>query len=251
LPTGFDGCETFELIAGERRVRAMRDVLGWTEIPVMVCELDDAGARALMWAENDARSDLSLLDQARAVAARMVPGRDLAGVAADLGHNVRWAENRLALLRLDDTVAALVDCGQLRLERGVSIADLPHAAQRAAVSAAGDASADVWRSTVSALTAEADQAAMFDAGAFTLTTEEWDTKAARYVTNADREAVALERDTELYGPQELADLLGLSVAAVHQRKKRGKLPQPDLTVSAVPMWRRGTLRAAGMVPADV
>lgn len=31
----------FVLLAGERRLRACRDILGWTEIPVQIVEVDD------------------------------------------------------------------------------------------------------------------------------------------------------------------------------------------------------------------
>jgi ParB family chromosome partitioning protein len=237
----------YELIAGERRVRAMRDVLGWSDIPCLVRDLSDAAARALMWSENDRRADLKLSEQARAIAARRRPGQSVAELAADLGRQVRWAENRLALLELDAPVLALVDSGQLRLERAVMVAALPHAAQRAAVARAGDASADVWRQVVSELLAAAQQSSMFDAGAYELTQEEWDTAAGAYVTAATNAERAAELDDELYGVQELAKATRRTVAAIHQARSRMKLPQPDLTISGTPIWRRGTLRAAGIL----
>ena len=237
----------FELVAGERRLRAMRDVLRWSAVPVLVADLSDDAARALMWAENDKRADLTLREQARAVAARMRDGRTAADVARDMGHTARWADNRLALLDLDDSVGQLVDTGHLRLERAVMLRDLPHAAQRAACARAGDASADTWASVVAALVDQHCQASMFDAGAFELTAQEWDTAAGRYVSDADKVAEQAERDAEIMGPQELAAELGTSVEAIWQRKRRDKLPAPDMTVSKVPMWRRGTLRAGGVV----
>lgn len=51
-----------------------------------------------------------------------------------------------------------------------------------------------------------------------------------------------EDDAALYGPAELADLLGISVANVHQRRHRGLLPPADLTLSRVPIWTGETIR---------
>jgi len=247
--------ERFELIAGERRVRAMRDVLGWEKVPAIVRDISDGAARALMFAENDARADLKLSEQARAIAARMRPESTPATIGAELGHSERWAANRLALLKLDAPVLALVDSGQLPILRGVALSDLPTAAQRAAVAAAGDASADVFSRVVSELRAAADQASMFDAGAYTLTQQEWNVRAGAYVDGARAQLAAGERDGELLGVQEIAAEQGRSPAAIWQMLKRARadvragrpprFPLPDQTISATPIWRRGTLRAAG------
>jgi hypothetical protein len=56
---------------------------------------------------------------------------------------------------------------------------------------------------------------------------------------ADRQA---EADAELYGPAELAERLGITVPALYQRKTRGQLPAPDMTISKVPIWTGETLR---------
>ncbi|MCP4644493.1 MAG: ParB/RepB/Spo0J family partition protein, partial [bacterium] len=42
--------DRFEIVAGERRVRAMRDVLKWSEIPALVRAMDDETASAIMLA---------------------------------------------------------------------------------------------------------------------------------------------------------------------------------------------------------
>jgi hypothetical protein len=55
--------------------------------------------------------------------------------------------------------------------------------------------------------------------------------------------------TELLGTAELALELGVSLNSVQQRRSRGRLPTEDLNVSTLPMWYRGTLRAAGILPA--
>ena len=52
--------EGYQLVCGERRTRAMRDVLGWTSIPCIVRDMSDAEASALMLAENTARAGLGV-----------------------------------------------------------------------------------------------------------------------------------------------------------------------------------------------
>lgn len=49
-------------------------------------------------------------------------------------------------------------------------------------------------------------------------------------------------DAELYGPAELAERLGTTVANIHQRRHRGQLPPHDLILSRVPIWTGETIR---------
>lgn len=60
----------YELIAGERRLRAARN-LGWTAIPAVVRELSDAEAATLAGVENLQRADLTPWEEADLYAARM------------------------------------------------------------------------------------------------------------------------------------------------------------------------------------
>ena len=54
------------LIAGERRWRACQ-MLGWSRIPALVWQKDDAGAAALTLAENLHRSDLHYIEEAEGI----------------------------------------------------------------------------------------------------------------------------------------------------------------------------------------
>lgn len=67
----------------------------------------------------------------------------------------------------------------------------------------------------------------------------WDSPDVDAWEAADRLA---ETDAELYGPAELAELLGISVPNLHQRRHRGLLPAADLTLSRVPIWTGETIR---------
>lgn len=55
--------EGYELIAGERRLRAAR-LIGLEEIPVIVYEVNDIGSAALALIENIQREDLNFIDEA-------------------------------------------------------------------------------------------------------------------------------------------------------------------------------------------
>lgn len=60
--------ENFRLIAGERRLTACRDILGWTMIPVQFAEeCSEAELQLIELEENVKRTDLTWQDQCRAV----------------------------------------------------------------------------------------------------------------------------------------------------------------------------------------
>src|SRR3989442_1411477 len=77
----------FELIAGERRLRACQ-ALGWEKIPAVKREGDDRTVLTLALVENLQRDDLSPVDDARVATA-------LAKEAVDLGLSVRDVEDRV------------------------------------------------------------------------------------------------------------------------------------------------------------
>jgi hypothetical protein len=49
-------------------------------------------------------------------------------------------------------------------------------------------------------------------------------------------------NNELLGPQELAAAYGVSVALIHQWRKRDKLPPAWRVISGVPLWHWGEIR---------
>ncbi len=58
--------ETFEVVAGHRRVAAVRS-LGWSDVPAVIREADDGEAFLLTLVENLQRSDLSAREESRAL----------------------------------------------------------------------------------------------------------------------------------------------------------------------------------------
>lgn len=46
----------------------------------------------------------------------------------------------------------------------------------------------------------------------------------------------------LVGPVEIASRLGVATSTVHQWRQRDLLPEPEWTLSRVPVWRWETIR---------
>lgn len=98
----------FELIAGERRWRAVQQ-LGWPTLPVVVKEVDDRGLLSLALIENLQRDDLTAIDEAVGYD-RLVKEFGLAQgeVARLVGRDRTTVANTIRLLKLPASVQALV-----------------------------------------------------------------------------------------------------------------------------------------------
>jgi ParB family transcriptional regulator, chromosome partitioning protein len=103
----------FELIAGERRWRAIQR-LGWAKIPAVVKDVDDQTLLTLALIENLQRNDLTAIDEA---AGYQRLGEEFklpqAEIARLVGRNRSTVANLLRLLKLPDAVKAMVQQGQL------------------------------------------------------------------------------------------------------------------------------------------
>lgn len=106
----------YELVSGERRLRAVRQ-LGWTHIPAVVKAA--AGPQEMAeWAiiENVQRDDLSPLEQARAYN-RLMEEFKLSpeAVAQKVGRERATIVNTVRLLKLPAEVQALLEKGELQM----------------------------------------------------------------------------------------------------------------------------------------
>lgn len=90
----------FELIAGERRLRAAK-LLGMTKIPCIIAEVDDCKSAELSLVENTQREDLNFFEEAAAIAA-LVDSHRLTQeqIAARLAVSQSFVANKLRILRL-------------------------------------------------------------------------------------------------------------------------------------------------------
>jgi ParB family transcriptional regulator, chromosome partitioning protein len=103
----------FELIAGERRWRAVREA-GLPTVPALIREADDRDTLLLGLVENVAREQLSAVEEARAYALLMDEFElSLGDLSERVGKAKPTVSNRLRLLELPDDVLALVERGDL------------------------------------------------------------------------------------------------------------------------------------------
>ncbi len=102
------GAGRYELIAGERRWRAVRQ-LGWQKVPAVLKDVDDQAMLTLALIENLQRDDLSPLDEAVGYE-RLVKEFHLAQseVARLVGKDRATVANTLRLLKLPAEIQALV-----------------------------------------------------------------------------------------------------------------------------------------------
>ncbi len=109
------GKDGFELIAGERRLRAAK-ALGWREIPAIIKEIDDKTLLTLALIENLQRTDLNPIEEGEGY-------RQLAQefsltqqqIAETVGKDRTTVANMLRLLQLPDAVRSLLQEGQLSM----------------------------------------------------------------------------------------------------------------------------------------
>jgi len=105
--------ESYEIVAGERRWRAAQRA-GLHEVPVVVVEANDAEALQLAIIENVQRTDLNPLEEAHGYRALIDEfGNNQDEVAKIVGKSRSHIANTLRLLKLPDSVKALIHSGKL------------------------------------------------------------------------------------------------------------------------------------------
>lgn len=105
----------FELVAGERRFRCIRE-LGWEEMPVFVREVDDRTLLVLALVENIQREELGVLEEAEGYRVLVQEfGMTQAEVAESVGKKRSTVANALRLLRLPASVRRQLAAGALSM----------------------------------------------------------------------------------------------------------------------------------------
>lgn len=107
-PTGTDG--NYEIIAGERRFRAMSS-LGWEEVPVIVRDLSDKETASIALIENLQREELTSIEEANAYQNLLeLHAITQEALAQRLGKGQSTVANKLRLLKLPQEIQqALLD----------------------------------------------------------------------------------------------------------------------------------------------
>jgi len=115
----------FELIAGERRLRAATR-LGWAEIPAIVKDYDDKALLTLALVENLQRADLNPIEEAEGYS-RLVAEFDLTQqeVAAIVGKDRSTVANSLRLLNLPVPIREMVQASRLSVGHARALLAIP------------------------------------------------------------------------------------------------------------------------------
>lgn len=120
----------FELIAGERRLRAAR-LAGLSHVPALVRPVDEVESLEIALAENVAREDLNSIEEAQAYAALVDEfGLTHERVAELVGRSRAAVTNLLRLLDLPDDVQRMVESGELSEGHARALLALPDHGER-------------------------------------------------------------------------------------------------------------------------
>lgn len=125
--------EKYELIAGERRLRAAKNC-GFTVVPCIVHDITDRNSAILALVENIQREDLSFFDEAIAIEKLInYYGMTQEDAAAKLGKAQSTIANKLRLLRLSDDEKKLITQSNLTERHARALLKLGSAEDRLVV----------------------------------------------------------------------------------------------------------------------
>lgn len=119
--------ENYELIAGERRLRAVRN-LDWKDVPAVVRDFDDQTMLVVALVENLQRADLNPIEEARGYQ-RLLGEFSMTHqeVADVVGKDRSTITNLLRVLTLPDHVQQLVESGKLSAGHARALAGMDQA----------------------------------------------------------------------------------------------------------------------------
>lgn len=121
----------YELIAGERRLRASR-LIGNTEIPAIILEINDRESAELAIIENLHRENLNIFEESAAIAA-LIDLHDLTQeeIAAQLSLTQSAIANKLRLLKLTEAERTLIIANGLSERHARALLRLKDTTERA------------------------------------------------------------------------------------------------------------------------
>jgi ParB family transcriptional regulator, chromosome partitioning protein len=216
----------YELIAGERRLRAA-DLAERATIPAIVRHHDDANSLEVALIENMAREDLNPIEEARACAALVEElGLTREDVGLRVGRSRVAVSNLIRLLDLPDAVVEMLERGDLSEGHGRALLMSDDQSERLAL--AREALANRWSVRELEARARAHSGARGKGGA-----------KRRRALHPDQEA-AIERISDLLGAALGADV---EVAAQPGGRYRAQLSFDSLE-DALEFARRLGVRAA-------
>nr|WP_295932957.1 ParB/RepB/Spo0J family partition protein [uncultured Dyadobacter sp.] len=117
------GAEGYELIAGERRLRAAR-IAGLAQLPVLLAELTDEQAREVQLVENLQRENPHPLDEAQAIEQMQQSGKSIDEIAARLGKSKKFVYTRIKLSGLIEPHQKILMAAKMGVQQAYEIASL-------------------------------------------------------------------------------------------------------------------------------
>jgi ParB family chromosome partitioning protein len=119
--------DSYELVAGERRLRAVTN-LQWKEVPAVVRDFDDQTLLVLALVENLQRADLNAIEEARGYQ-RLLGEFSLTHqeVAEAVGKDRSTVTNLLRVLTLPQSIQQLVETGKLSAGHARALAGIEDA----------------------------------------------------------------------------------------------------------------------------
>lgn len=134
------GPKQYQIVAGERRFRAISQILKWETVPALVRTLSDEEASAIMLVENTSRVDLDPIAEAEAYENRINQfDWSVQKIAELAGVSVQRVKDRLSLLGLAEDIRHYVKRGQFPLGHAQLISGLDSNRQRIALRIFGEA----------------------------------------------------------------------------------------------------------------
>jgi len=117
--------DKFELIVGQRRYYAHKDVLGWTEILAMIIEKprDEMMTTTISWLENEARQKMTNRDMMRHVSNMFSDKIPKGEIAKILGITKKQVNACVKLPKVPNVVREAVEAGEISPEIAVRATD--------------------------------------------------------------------------------------------------------------------------------
>lgn len=113
----------YELIDGERRLRALRE-LGWKNVPVEVRPLDDRLARLSIWKLNTVREEYDVEERATYFKKLKDGGMNVYQISEGLSLNWNWIQAHLNVFKLPKELREAVWTGQLSISHVEELEEL-------------------------------------------------------------------------------------------------------------------------------
>ena len=123
----------FELVAGERRLRAAK-LAGFTEVPCIILEVNSAESSLVALVENLQRQDLSFIEEAEGLSMLIeLYGMSREEIARRVGRSQSAIANKLRILKLSPSLLSVIREANLSERHARALLRLETEADRAAV----------------------------------------------------------------------------------------------------------------------